>query len=187
MADSWYEAVPGNAPLLQGDFILNCPLLAWTDDAEIKGENEAEELSSQWEVVGEDVLVMTQGCDLEQNKVSEIVVCSMHTLAEVRELWEKREQNPNEKGWRTFFTKIRSGHIWNYTVLNKGEAGELQTDHRIVDFHNIATIPIKYLNTIAERRGPRLRLRSPYCEHLSQSFARYFMRVGLPVSVDDPW
>jgi hypothetical protein len=26
-------------------------------------------------------------------------------------------------------------------------------------------------------------MRSPYREHLAQSFARYFMRVGLPVNI----
>jgi hypothetical protein len=29
----------------------------------------------------------------------------------------------------------------------------------------------------------RLRLLPPYREHLSQSFARFFMRVGLPVDI----
>ena len=122
MADSWYVTVPGDAPILQGDFILNCPLIAWKAEAEIKGENEKEELDSQWEVVGEDVIVMTQGCDLEQRKVTEVVVCSMHSLNEVRTLWAKRQQKPNEASWRNFFKKVSDGHIWNYTVLNKGEA-----------------------------------------------------------------
>jgi hypothetical protein len=34
--------------------------------------------------------------------------------------------------------------------------------------------------TVPPDLGPRLRLRSPYREHLAQAFARYFMRVGLP-------
>lgn len=36
---------------------------------------------------------------------------------------------------------------------------------------------------IAERNGKRLRLCPPYREHLSQAFARYFMRVGLPINI----
>jgi hypothetical protein len=31
--------------------------------------------------------------------------------------------------------------------------------------------------------GRRLRLLPPYREHLSQAFARFFMRVGLPVDI----
>lgn len=187
MADPWYEVVDGQTPLLQGDFILNCPLLAWKADAEIKGANEEEELKAQWEVISDDVIVMTQGCDLEQGKVTEVVVCSMHSLADLREAWEKTQSSHKDKNWQGFFKKMRDGYVWNYTVLNRGEAGGLKTDHRVVDFHSISTLPLKYLSTVAARRGPRLRLRSPYCEHLSQSFARYFMRVGLPSNVVDPW
>ncbi len=33
--------------------------------------------------------------------------------------------------------------------------------------------------------GARVRLLSPYKEHLSQAFARYFMRVGLPRPLKD--
>jgi hypothetical protein len=34
---------------------------------------------------------------------------------------------------------------------------------------------------------PRLRLRPPYVEYLSQAFARHFMRVGLPQPVTPAW
>ncbi|MBD5492017.1 MAG: hypothetical protein HDR16_07880 [Lachnospiraceae bacterium] len=36
---------------------------------------------------------------------------------------------------------------------------------------------------MAFKNGKRLRLCPPYREHLSQAFARYFMRVGLPVNI----
>jgi len=188
MADSWYEAVPGNAGILQGDFIFNCPLLVWKADATIEGAGDDEELASQFEIVADDVVVMTQACDLEQRKVSEVVVCSMHTLDEAKTLWLKQQQSgTGENAWKKYFEKINSGSVWNLAVLNRGEANGLTTAHRVVDFHDIATVPLKYLETIVAKRGPRLRLRPPYREHLSQSFARYFMRVGLPSSVDSPW
>lgn len=31
----------------------------------------------------------------------------------------------------------------------------------------------------------RLSLMSPYKEHLSQAFARFFMRVGLPIDISE--
>jgi hypothetical protein len=40
---------------------------------------------------------------------------------------------------------------------------------------------------LRERQRPRLRLRSPYREHLSQASARFFMRVGLPRPVTVSW
>jgi hypothetical protein len=35
----------------------------------------------------------------------------------------------------------------------------------------------------AHQMGDRLRLLPPYREHLSQAFARLFMRVGLPADI----
>jgi hypothetical protein len=187
MADPWYEAVQANAGILQGDLILKCPLLVWKDDAHITGTGADEELKDLHEIIAADVVVMTQACDLEQRKVSDVVVCSTHSLEEMRKLWMEKQPQAGEKAWQKFFEKINSGSVWNLAVLNRGEAGGISTAHRVVDFHEISTLPLKYLEQVAAKRGPRLRLRPPYREHLSQSFARYFMRVGLPTSVDNPW
>ena len=187
MADSWYEAVPGNAGILQGDLILDCPLLVWKQDPKIEGEGKDEELASLYDIVAADIVVMTQACDLEQGRVTDVVVCSIHSSEEARTLWAKTQQGASEKAWKNFFDQITRGFVWNLAVLNLGEANGLKTPHRIVDFHEVSTIPLKYLQAIAVKRGQRLRLRPPYREHLSQSFARYFMRVGLPSSVDSPW
>ena len=71
---------------------------------------------------------------------------------------------------------------------NQGETSVLSTPHRIVDFHNIYTVPLTFLESLLmQRLQPRLRLLPPYREHLSQAFARYFMRVGLPVAVVKTW
>ena len=162
--------------------------MVWKSDFQLQGDGDGEELQSQYEIVVDDVVVMTQACDLEQRKVDDVVVCSIHSLEEAKALWLRRQQaETGEKARTKYFEKINSGSIWNLAVLNRGEANGLITSHRIVDFHDIATVPLVVLEAIAVKRGPRLRLRPPYREHLSQSFARYFMRVGLPSSVDDPW
>ena len=43
---------------------------------------------------------------------------------------------------------------------------------------------MSYLKAFTITQAHRLRLLPPYREHLSQAFARYFMRVGLPVDID---
>lgn len=61
-------------------------------------------------------------------------------------------------------------------------------EHRVVDFHDIYTIPRHFLESLLQQRGKlRLRLLHPYREHLSQAFVSYFMRVGLPISVNKIW
>lgn len=55
---------------------------------------------------------------------------------------------------------------------------------QIVDFRTVFSVPFGFLTELARRRpNKRLRLRSPYREHLSQAFARFFMRVGLPADI----
>ncbi len=53
----------------------------------------------------------------------------------------------------------------------------------VVDFGHISSLPVAYLAARAVESGLRWRLRSPFLEHFSQAFARFFMRVGLPSSI----
>jgi hypothetical protein len=54
--------------------------------------------------------------------------------------------------------------------------------------NEVFTVPREFLESVlAARAAARPRLLSPYREHLSQAFARYFMRVGLPVPVIEAW
>ena len=54
----------------------------------------------------------------------------------------------------------------------------------VIDFHQLAVVDRTMLKAVAKENGPRLRLQSPYREHVGQEFARYFMRVGLPVPAE---
>lgn len=73
-------------------------------------------------------------------------------------------------------------------MLDSMPEGDLTSEHRIVDFHWIHTIPREFLDKfLVEQDLKRLRLLPPYREHLSQSFARYFMRVGLPENIEPAW
>lgn len=50
------------------------------------------------------------------------------------------------------------------------------------------TLPRTFLESFLQnKQQSRLRLRPPYREHLSQAFARFFMRVGLPTGVKKVW
>ena len=63
---------------------------------------------------------------------------------------------------------------------------QVTTETTVVDFHEVFSLPVHFLELWLSRGGNRrLRLLPPYREHLSQAFARFFMRVGLPVDIDD--
>jgi hypothetical protein len=113
-------------------------------------------------------------------------------LADFRTAWQEwlkaRQQTPTEKAWKRTCDDIANGYVWNQAFLNRFAQANLSTDVRVVDFHDLFTIPRAFLETLLRRRGlPRLRLLPPYREHLSQAFARFFMRVGLPQSVEHLW
>lgn len=58
-----------------------------------------------------------------------------------------------------------------------------ELDVAVVDFRRVYSLPLEYVRNFASEAGDRVRLLPPYREHLSQAFARFFMRVGLPVDI----
>ncbi|MCI0456552.1 MAG: hypothetical protein L0Z62_06185, partial [Gemmataceae bacterium] len=139
-----------------------------------------------------DVVVMTQACDLEHHKVRHVVLCPHRPLAEVRPAWEARmqemSQHPSAKAWRRYCEDIADGYVWNQVFLNSFQSDAVASGLRLVDFHELYTVPREFLESLLRhRKENRLRLRPPYREHLSQAFARFFMRVGLPQPVNPDW
>lgn len=192
MTDTWYKSVEVNDRLTQGDLIFNCPILTWKSEISQLQTIEGETLKREIEAIQADVIVITQACDLENEKVSNVILCPHFSISEYRKNWEKSmraiDQNPTEKAWRRLCDDIKDGYCWNLSMLNNGVVGELIIEHRIVDFHDVYTIPRDFLESLLRQRQlSRVRLLPPYREHLSQAFARFFMRVGLPVGVSKIW
>lgn len=193
MSDNWYNHVNANSPLTQGDVILDCPLIGWANnDVVLKGEGESETLKSATTAIQADVVVMTQACDLEHRKITNLILCPHSPIEDFRKVWDdemkRSNQNPTSKAWKAFCEDVRDGYVWNLAMLNAGESGSLKIEHRIVDFRDIYTIPVTFLESLLRQRAvPRLSLNPPYREHLSQAFARFFMRVGLPSPVTSVW
>ena len=123
-----------------------------------------------------DVVVLTQSCDLDNAKVSEVILCAHWDVDGV-----KCHDPSLVKGGA--LGEVRSGRRPRYTLLNRSGLLDPPLDLRIVDCGKVFCLPFAFVQALAVHQGPRLRLRSPYREHLSQAFARFFMRVGLPQDV----
>ena len=67
-------------------------------------------------------------------------------------------------------------------VLNECKIGR-EFDFMLVNLTEVLSIDVPTLQEFAGKQNPRVRLNPPYREHLSQAFARLFMRVGLPVDI----
>jgi hypothetical protein len=193
MPDPWFEIATSETSLTQGDLIANCPLLGWRQGASnsLDAVDATFDLAELADSFTTDVVVMTQACDLEQQKVSNVVLCPAVAISAFHESWEKQRhlsgQAPTAKSWNRELVDIASGRIWNLSLLNSFGDGSTTTEIRVVFFDQVFTLPRNFIEGLLRRRGQsRLRLRPPYREHLSQSFARYFMRVGLPQAIDLP-
>ncbi len=190
----WYALVDAKAELDQGDLIVNCPVVGWREGSlGLRANNEpVNHLRQAVEVVETDVVVLTQTCDLAQNKVRYVILCPHYALSVYRETWEGAQrlagQNPSAKSWARHIEHIASGQIWNLALLNAEDTDTYHAEHRIVDFQEVLSLPREFLESwLQQGRQPRLRLLPPYREHLSQAFARFFMRVGLPTDIRKDW
>jgi hypothetical protein len=167
----WFEVVEGDE-ISQGDIIMNCPVVIVPP---LEDLSEGAEFDVVMKTI--DVIIMTQACDLEQGKVNDVILCGITGLKDLKMRDGKKATNSDVKN-------ISNGRIVNLHLLNEYVDEELSCDHRVVDLRQLYSLPLETLKVIAKSNGKRLRLLPPYREHLSQAFARLFMRVGLPSDID---
>ena len=86
----WYDEVPPERPLCQGDVIEECPVAVFDDQIqEQTGQDQlVEELRAAVAVEKVRAVVMTQQCDLEYKRVRNVILCPIYHLAEYRERWD---------------------------------------------------------------------------------------------------
>jgi hypothetical protein len=114
---------------------------------------------------------------LENDKVEDILLAQVLAWPDVV---RQELQRNNQIGKKKDFRKaIIDGNTPGQALLHKHER-EPRLDWSIISFQRVYTIQKDFLTAFASNTGPRLRLRSPYREHIAQAFARFVMRVGLP-------
>src|SRR5712692_9268197 len=123
-----------------------------------------------------DELIVTQSCDLANEKIRLAALCPIATL----EVWEQLSPDYAKKG---FWESVRKGRREGLHMLGSFEDANDNRHALVVDFRQIFSLPVVYLQRHAATLGKRRRLQSPFREHFSQAFARFFMRVGLPAAI----
>ena len=157
------------AALAQGDLLPKC-LVPQFEPEYGTGDAEAIQDVQTGDI---DLIIVTQSCDLENDRVVLVALCPIHTL----DVFEETNPHFKQKGrWE----EVRKGRREGLHLLGSPEEPENNRKSLVVDFGQIFSLPPQYLRHRAEQLGGRWRLSSPYLEHFSQAFARYFMRVGLP-------
>jgi len=173
MSKSFWTKVTGRG-LAQGDLLPGCLVPKFGADFGTAGEGEAETI----ELCELRLIVVTQSCDLENGKVELVALCPVHTLEAFAAVNTKYQKH---KEWDT----VRKGRVEGLHMLGSPTDPDDNSSALVVDFGQIFSLPPAYLEKRAESLGERLRLDSPFLEHFSQAFARYFMRVGLPSQIPE--
>jgi hypothetical protein len=166
----WYSIINGETALMQGDFFFSCKLLnqiSIIDTTEIDAETEIH-----------DIVILSQSCDLAAKKIDRALVCPVYQLETLSGL---HADYKNKKARE----ELRKGNRIGYHLLNKPphQNGLSKDDFYVVDFKKPYSVALNILEELTNHNPTRLRLNSPYREHLSQAFARFFMRVGFPSDI----
>jgi len=122
------------------------------------------------------LILVTQSCDLANDKIQHAALCPVASL----ESWEQLNPDYAKRG---FWESVRQGRREGLHMLSALEDANNIRESLVVDFRQIHSLPVAYLRRHSTSLGPRWRLQSPFREHFSQAFARFFMRVGLPTAI----
>jgi hypothetical protein len=166
--------------LEQGDILRDCPVFIAPADLDVDSLPSKDSANRTHEARFDfrpfNLVVMSQTCDLVKGreKVQDILLCPLYGQSDFEE-----GELATTSGWEN----ARKGRYPAYHVLNGCELSVHRSSPVIVSFRQVFSLPLGFLRKLAIRQGERVRLLPPYREHLSQAFARFFMRVGLPVDI----
>lgn len=170
--ESFWEQV-STPRLAQGDFLPECSVPLVASDFET---SQGTGIPVKIRVDVADLIVITQSCDLENNKAPLVACCPIHSIVHFEQFTPKFKQKGE---WE----RVRQGRVEGLHMLGSTENPTDKWSAYVVDFRGIYSLPVGYLSARVNSLGTRWRLRSPYLEHFSQAFARFFMRVGLPSDI----
>ena len=177
--ETCYQEVEGES-LEQGDLIKNCPIFipdypdTLIEQLSKTGIVAIDEISG--EAKSYNVVLMSQTCDLENGKLSTVIMCPYWSLEEFGNMGQ------DFKSPKTL-EDIRRGNRPSYYMLDAYNVEEWKLTEQIVDFRTVYSVPYRFLKTFSVLQGKRLRLRSPYKEELSQAFGKFIMRVARPKGI----
>lgn len=188
----WYDLVGHDEEVIQGDFIIQCPMTIPQSDSSDKSD---EDLYN--------AIVMSQSCDIVCKKIELVLMCPVWPLSIIKKLNPSLSREKLRKGEivslhllnecvvETETSENDEKFVVNYNLCDESVIETLEQsgqdykqEYVVADFRNVYSVPIDFLSSLVrDRGGERLRLLPPYREHLSQSFARFIMRVGLPQDI----
>lgn len=163
MPDNFWKKVGPEATLAQGDHLVKIPV------PQFEGIEHDEVV-----FINVDAIIVTQSCDIENDKTKFIAFCPIHSM----DKFVKADPNFSSKKELLRQCKIEAVHM-----LSGFEDVQKNEDVFIVDFRQVYSLPITFVEKHVAEQGERHRLKSPFLERFAQCFGRCYMRVGLPFEI----
>jgi hypothetical protein len=171
----WDQVNEGS--LQQGDFLPKTLIPQFGKNYGKANAGETEEVP----LAPADVIIVTQSCDLVvrangKSKARLVAVCPVYSMED----FTKANPHFGDSKQRE---KARRGEVNGLHLIPSITSPDDNLNALIAVFKEIYSLPFAYTAEHASIIGERMRLKSPYLEHFSQGFARFFMRVGLPSDI----
>ncbi|MFH1114480.1 MAG: hypothetical protein V1792_11210, partial [Pseudomonadota bacterium] len=186
----WYD-IAEDGTILQGDILSSCSvyLPSIPDDADVMILLDGQDLEVPLQIINTDLIIMSQSCDIENDKTPLVMVCPVLALTSFVEMarseWQKEnpEDQPTAKklhGWvKNQIKQTHKGQIISQYLIPSITHRKIRAGFRFVDFGRTFSVMYPDLERMALSQKRWLRIKPPYREHLSQAFGRFFMRVAL--------
>jgi hypothetical protein len=153
-----------DAPIDQGDIVDSCPILQIAH-FDLRAPDSPQVACSSHRVV-----VLTQTCDLANQKTQRVVVAILHGAQFL--VSQGIVAAADVRG------PIRAGRVFGWYFLPA--ATEFGLEESIVDLRQLFTVPLEIVRTLAAAGRRKARIQSLYREHLARHFADTYSRIGLP-------
>jgi hypothetical protein len=163
-----YQRIVPDVSLDQGDIIDGCPILQVAKFDQTCPDAPQVACSTQR------VVVLTQTCDLANQKTQRITVAIVYDaqfLVEQGVVATADVRGP-----------IRAGRVYGWYFLPC--CRECELSESIVDLRQLYTIPREVLQSLCAMGRRKARIQPLYREHLAKHFADTFSRIGLPGPYD---
>ena len=159
--DGWYEA---DVPLGQGSILLDTPI-AFLDPKSESGSGAVLTRNAS-------LIVLTQTCDLQKKSQVFVAVAEIEPFDRIVKANSGMNSTENRRS-------LARGLSVSTFLLPPTELGSM--GWAVVNFRMVHALPKSH----AEAHDTGLSVATPYREHLSQAYARFMMRVGLPSPLED--
>ncbi len=159
-----YDFAISSARIDQGDLINGCPILR-LDRFDLASPSQ-----SEMTVVLTRVVILTQTCDLDNQKTERALVAES---LDAQEFVDQGIFKPSDiRG------SLRAGRIWGVYFLPADAT--LGLNEMIVDLRRVHTVRLGVLRDLCLAGHRLARIKPLYREHLAKHFADTYSRIGLP-------